>query len=68
MHHATFATPCLTTFCRLDELGLEAVGQHLEPDLAVLAAAEGERGVFTFEGRMVDEPVLRHARSLLRRA
>lgn len=35
---------------------------------AVLAAAEGERGVFTFEGRMVDEPVLRHARSLLRRA
>lgn len=28
--------PCLTTFCRLDELGLEAVGQHLEPDRAVL--------------------------------
>ena len=35
---------------------------------AVLAAAEGERGVFTFRGRMVDEPVLRHARALLRRA
>ncbi|HWI32415.1 MAG TPA: CoA ester lyase [Microbacterium sp.] len=35
---------------------------------AVLAAAEGERGVFAFEGRMVDEPVLRHARALLRRA
>ena len=34
----------------------------------VLAAAEGERGVFTYEGRMVDEPVLRHARALLRRA
>lgn len=34
----------------------------------VLAAAEGERGVFRFEGRMVDEPVLRHARSVLRRA
>ena len=35
---------------------------------AVLARADGERGVFSFEGRMVDEPVLRHARSLLRRA
>lgn len=35
---------------------------------AVLAAAEGERGVFRFEGRMVDEPVLRHARSVLARA
>ncbi|WP_194411974.1 hypothetical protein [Microbacterium cremeum] len=31
---ATFAAPDLTTFCRLDELGLEAVGQHLEPDRA----------------------------------
>lgn len=36
MHHPTFATPGLTTFCRLDELGLEAVGQLLEPDRAVL--------------------------------
>jgi len=35
---------------------------------AVLAAANGERGVFSFEGRMVDEPVLRHARSVLARA
>jgi citrate lyase subunit beta / citryl-CoA lyase len=34
----------------------------------VLAAAEGERGVFTYDGRMVDEPVLRHARAVLRRA
>ena len=34
----------------------------------VLAAAEGERGVFRFQGRMVDEPVLRHARALVRRA
>lgn len=34
----------------------------------VLAAAEGERGVFRHEGRMIDEPVLRHARSVLRRA
>ena len=35
---------------------------------AVLDAAVGERGVFRFEGRMVDEPVLRHARALVRRA
>lgn len=33
----------------------------------VLAAAEGERGVFAFEGAMVDAPVLRHAEALLRR-
>jgi Transposase and inactivated derivatives len=31
------ACPDLTTFCRLDELGLEVVGQRLEPDHAVLA-------------------------------
>lgn len=35
---------------------------------AVISAAGRERGVFTFEGRMVDEPVLRHARGILRRA
>ena len=32
----------------------------------VLAAAADERGVFTVDGRMVDEPVLRQARRLLR--
>lgn len=36
MPNATFDAPCLTTFCRLDELGLEAIGQRLEPDRAVL--------------------------------
>jgi transposase len=36
LFNATFGVPCLTTFCRLDELGLEAVGQHIEPDRAVL--------------------------------
>ncbi|HET8927592.1 MAG TPA: CoA ester lyase [Microbacterium sp.] len=35
---------------------------------AVLAAADGRRGVFTFQGKMVDEPVLRHARAILHRA
>jgi len=34
---ATFTCPDLTTFCRLDELGLEVVGQRLDSDRAVLA-------------------------------
>ncbi|MEB3980970.1 CoA ester lyase [Mycobacterium sp. 663a-19] len=34
----------------------------------VLAAAQTERGVFAFEGQMVDSPVLKHAEMLLRRA
>jgi citrate lyase subunit beta / citryl-CoA lyase len=34
----------------------------------VLVAARSERGVFAFEGRMVDSPVLKHAEMLLRRA
>lgn len=33
----------------------------------VLAAASSERGVFTFEGKMIDEPVLRHARAVIAR-
>ena len=37
MRDAAFACPDLTTFCRLDELGLEVVGQRLDPDRAVLA-------------------------------
>ncbi|GAB7192267.1 citrate (pro-3S)-lyase subunit beta [Kineococcus sp. NUM-3379] len=34
----------------------------------VLAAAVGRHAVFAFEGRMVDAPVLRHARQVLRAA
>jgi len=34
---ATFVRPDLGAFCRLDELGLEVVGQRLERDRAVLA-------------------------------
>jgi transposase len=41
VHDATvgagFACADLTTFCRLDELGLEVTGQRLEPGRAVLA-------------------------------
>ena len=37
MFDATFACPDLTTFARVDELGLVVVGQRLERDRAVLA-------------------------------
>jgi len=37
MSEATFARPDLTAFARLDELGLEVVGQRVEPDRAELA-------------------------------
>ena len=37
MLDATFVRPDLGAFCRLDELGLQVVGQRLEPDRAVLA-------------------------------
>ncbi|SFN74867.1 HpcH/HpaI aldolase/citrate lyase family protein [Mycetocola miduiensis] len=43
-------------------------GAEIAAAEAVLAAAENAAGVFRFEGRMVDEPVLRHARSVLRRS
>ncbi|MDV7245580.1 MULTISPECIES: HpcH/HpaI aldolase/citrate lyase family protein [Rhodococcus] len=34
----------------------------------VLAAVDEQRGVFAFEGKMVDAPVLRHAEAILRRS
>jgi citrate lyase subunit beta / citryl-CoA lyase len=46
--------------------------QPSEDELAwakrVLAAAGNERGVFQFEGKMVDAPVFRHAEQIVRRA
>ncbi|MGN6173299.1 MAG: hypothetical protein ACTHPS_10140, partial [Streptosporangiaceae bacterium] len=41
---ATFACPEVTSFCRLDELGLLVVGQRVEPDRAVLACRVAEAG------------------------
>jgi citrate lyase subunit beta/citryl-CoA lyase len=35
---------------------------------ALLAAAETQPGVFSFEGRMVDGPILRHAECVVARA
>jgi hypothetical protein len=45
MVDATYVRPDLTTFCRLDELGLEVVGQRLESDRAVLACRVVESDV-----------------------
>ena len=45
MPDATFATPDVTTFCRLDELGLVVVAQHLQPDRAVLACRVADDAV-----------------------
>jgi transposase len=39
---ATFTSPDLTKFCRLDELGLVVTGQRLEPARAVLACRVAE--------------------------
>jgi citrate lyase subunit beta/citryl-CoA lyase len=41
---------------------------HVDWARAVLAAAEQHTGVFRFDGRMVDAPVLAHAREVLRQA
>ena len=37
MANTTFDRPDLTTFTRLDDLGLEVTGQHIEADHTVLA-------------------------------
>ena len=42
MPDATYARPDLATFCRLDDLGLEVVGQQLQPDRAVLSCRVAE--------------------------
>ncbi len=69
MPDATFATPDLTTFCRLDELGLVVTGQRLEPRRAVIACrvvepddwchACGQQGVLrdTVVRRLAHEPL-----------
>lgn len=40
---------------------------EVDEAIRILAAAETNRGVFQFEGKMVDSPVLRHAELLLSR-
>ncbi|MDQ0093016.1 HpcH/HpaI aldolase/citrate lyase family protein [Paeniglutamicibacter psychrophenolicus] len=42
--------------------------EEVERATRILAAAKDAAGVFTFEGQMVDEPLLRHARAVLARS
>ena len=42
MPDATYDSPDLTTFCRLEQLGLVVVGQQIRPDRAVLACRVAE--------------------------
>jgi len=44
--HATFVCPDLGSFCRLDELGLQVVGQRIEPGRSVLACRVVETDEF----------------------
>ena len=53
---ATFTRPDLTTFCRLDDLGLEVVGQHLETDRAVLACRVREPDPVVPSMRLLGRP------------
>ncbi len=76
MLKTTFAASDLTTFCRLDELGLEAVGQRLDADRAVIECrlveddpwcrTRGAEGVAreTVPRRLADEPVGRPSTTL----
>lgn len=45
MFNAPFAAPCITTYCRLDELDLEAVGQHRDADGDDRVSRRGQRAV-----------------------
>ncbi|SJM59933.1 Hydroxymethylglutaryl-CoA lyase [Frigoribacterium sp. JB110] len=57
--HPAHSAPIRAAFAPSDDL--------LDWARRVLREAEGRGGVFPFEGRMVDEPVLTHARSILAR-
>jgi citrate lyase subunit beta/citryl-CoA lyase len=47
---------------------IPGVAEIAQAQRMLAAAAAQPGGVFAFEGRMVDEPVLRHARKTLARA
>ncbi len=73
---ATDAAACgFTATACIHPSQVDVVRRAYRPDDAavawatgVLAAAEGRHGVFQWDGRMVDGPVLRHAEQVLRRA
>lgn len=51
VRNATFVCPDLTTFCRIDELGLEVVGQRLDPGRAVSLSPMTGAGAAVVGGR-----------------
>ncbi len=48
--------------------GYRPTPEEVEHAQQLLAAAEGERGAFRWQGRLVDGPILKHAAEVLRRA
>lgn len=63
------ATACIhPTQVEVVRTAYRPTDEQLDWARRVLSAAAGERGVFAFEGGMVDGPVLRHAEALLARA
>jgi citrate lyase subunit beta/citryl-CoA lyase len=62
------ATACIhPTQVEVVRQAYRPTAEQLDWGRRVLEAARGERGVFTFEGGMVDGPVLRHAEQLVLR-
>lgn len=68
------AVGCIGTAC-IHPVQVAIIRAAYRPDAeavaaatALLEAATGQGGVFRHEGRMVDEPLLRHARALIARA
>jgi citrate lyase subunit beta/citryl-CoA lyase len=63
------ATACIhPTQVEVVRRAYQPTDEQLDWARRVLEAAQGARGVFAFEGGMVDGPVLRHAQQLLSRA
>jgi citrate lyase subunit beta/citryl-CoA lyase len=63
------ATACIhPTQVEVVRAAYRPTDEQLDWARRVLAAAESERGVFAFEGGMVDGPVLRHAEQLIARS
>jgi hypothetical protein len=55
---ATFARPDLTTFARLDDLGLEVLGQRLETDRAFSGAGLSSPTDVELQRRFPDVPLV----------
>lgn len=65
--HSPEPSPYNPDSIRADRRTFEPTEEEVAWALRVLAAANETRGVFQFEGQMVDSPVLRHAERVLSR-